>query len=490
MTNNQQLAEAFRAAYEDILDESPLAPDWERATGQVVSLQEKSSSPRIMHVLAGTAAVVVFAVASLSAYVIFMRSADNSPAAVITVTTEGTAQTTLPPTTTVPTTTSVPTTTAVPVTPVRLEMTWEQVSTQSAFGLDDVISSVIEGGPGLVAVGGAMNAGNADAAVWTSADGVTWDRIAGPDVLGVTVGYQMIMDVANGPMGLVAVGWVDTKFGDLDPPIWVSPDGLTWSRLTGNADAFSPGSLINAITTGGPGFVAVGISDVGSAAIWVSGDGKSWTRVEQPLGDGYTDSQITDILATDSGLVAVGFADPEWQHFATGRVLAWTSQDGLTWDRSDLGSETGTVWAVAGTGDTAIAVGNTSDDSAAWISSDAKTWSPPSPIVTLAEELWFWDAVWDGDRLLVVGVWFPELRSGEPPFPGLSGPVAWASDDAGTTWHEIPISNKSDEGLFASTVDQRPSGFRDVIAFGDRFLAVGGTGNGSAPVWIGTWNEE
>jgi hypothetical protein len=99
MTNSRQFVEAFRAAYEDILDESPLAPDWERATGQVVSLQAKGSSPRIMHALAGTAAVVVFAVASLGAYVIFMPSADDSPAGVTTVTMEETSQTTLPSTT-------------------------------------------------------------------------------------------------------------------------------------------------------------------------------------------------------------------------------------------------------------------------------------------------------------------------------------------------------------------------------------------------------
>lgn len=411
--------------------------------------------------------------------------------------------TTLPSTTEVPATavvdatTTVATTIAVPVTPVGLEMTWEQVPTQSAFGLDDAVWSVIEGGPGLVAVGGAFNNRDLDAAVWTSTDGVAWDRIADPDVFGGaptdgngTDGYQMIRDIAAGPAGLVAVGVVDDRFGDLDPPIWVSPDGLSWSRVTGNADALDPGSTINAVATGGPGYVAAGSNNAGSAAIWVSGDGVSWARVEQPPGDGYSRSEITDILTTDSGLVAVGFADPEWQHFPTGRALAWTSQDGLVWDRVELGAEPGTVWAAAGTGEAVIAVGSTSDDSAAWISSDAKTWSPPSPIVTLAKQLWFWDAVWDGGRLLAVGVWFPEHPAGEYPFPGQSGPVAWASDDTGATWHEIPISKTSDEGPFASTVDQRPAGFRDVIAFGDEFLAVGGTGNGSAPIWIGTWNEK
>jgi hypothetical protein len=28
-----------------------------------------------------------------------------------------------------------------------------------------------------------------------------------------------------------------------------------------------------------------------------------------------------------------------------------------------------------------------------------------------------------------------------------------------------------------------------IVEFGDGFLAVGGTGNGSAPVWTGTWDE-
>jgi hypothetical protein len=452
--------------------------------------------------LAAGAAVLVLLLVGVP--LMLLRGGESMTAAQPT-TTAVSVTTTLPPTTEAPATTvtaattTVPATTAVPATPDELTVTLAQVPTQSAFGVDDVILSVTVGGPGLVAVGEAIDEGGyaTDAVVWTSADGVAWNRIVSPGVFGGipspvtgTDANQAMLDVVDGPMGLVAVGWVDVRTGDLDPPIWVSTDGLAWSRVTGNPDAFSPGPSIETITTGGPGYVAAGSDAAGHATIWVSPDGVAWTRIDQSLGDGYAASVITDIAQIDSGLVAVGFADPEWQQFPTGRPLAWTSRDGLSWDQVELGSEAGTLWAVAGTGEAALAVGNTSHNSAAWITLDGKMWSSPSPIVTLAEELWFWSALWDNDRLLVVGVWFPEYPFGEYPFPGSSAAVAWASHDAGATWYEAARISESDEGVFASTIDQRPAGFRDVIALGDGFVAVGGTGNGSAPVWIGTWTEE
>lgn len=423
------------------------------------------------------------------------------PATTMVATTEA-PPTTAAPSTTQPaptTTTSTTTTTIPPVTPAHLEITWQQAPTQPAFGTYDSVGSVIEGGPGLVAVGGIPDDyGYGDGAVWTSADGVTWERTAVLGGVMTALGTdrnQFIQDVAAGPAGLVAVGWVDFETGDSDPPIWVSPDGIAWERVTGNQDAFSPGVFINAVTAGGPGYVAVGEeateTEPGHAAIWVSTDGRDWARVDQPLGEGYTESSINDVARTESGIVAVGFADPDtmWG-FPAARVLAWTSQDGLDWDRAELGPEAGFVSAVAGEGGATVVVGNTADDTTAWISPDGNTWTSPSPIVSLEEELWFWSVLWDGNRLLAVGAWYPEFPTGEYPFPGSHAAVAWASDDGGSTWYDVTRLTESGEGVFSSTFDQKFAGFRDVITTGERLVAVGGTGNGSAPVWIGTWGEE
>lgn len=66
MTRDQDVIRATRAAFEDLLDQGPLAPDWERATGQVVPLKSNQrQSRRVIPLVAAAAAVVVLVVAGI-----------------------------------------------------------------------------------------------------------------------------------------------------------------------------------------------------------------------------------------------------------------------------------------------------------------------------------------------------------------------------------------------------------------------------------------
>ena len=99
--------------------------------------------------------------------------------------------------------------------------------------------SVTAGGPGLVAVGNDGAAGNeqANAAVWASGDGFTWTRV--PDDEAVFGGRytQRMLSVTAGGAGLVAVGSdghpIDRYDIELaaDAAVWTSVDGVTWSRI-------------------------------------------------------------------------------------------------------------------------------------------------------------------------------------------------------------------------------------------------------------------
>ena len=96
------------------------------------------------------------------------------------------------------------------------------------------------------------------------------------------------------------------------------------------------------------------------------------------------------------------------------------------------------------------------------------------------------DVISDGDRLLV-------LASSQRPVqdrPRISRALAWTSQDDGATWYEGAVLASTIDGAFGNVNDQRPAGWRAVTAFGDGFVAVGATGDGTAPVWIGTWNED
>jgi hypothetical protein len=245
-------------------------------------------------------------------------------------------------------------------------LTWTRVpDDEDVFGGpgEQQMISVTAGGPGLVAVGndGAADNEQANAAVWTSVDGLTWTRV--PDDEAVFGGQyrQRMLSVTAGVAGLVAVGSdghpIDRYDIELaaDAAVWTSPDGLTWSRVPHEEPVFGgPGEQqMNSVTVGGPGLVAVGSSEEEKAgpddaadepanvnhdaAVWTSPDGLTWSRVphdEAVFAVSNTEGDLTEIMlsvtAGGPGLVAVGFDSADqcgWD------AAVWTSPDGLTWSQ-------------------------------------------------------------------------------------------------------------------------------------------------------------
>ena len=104
---------------------------------------------------------------------------------------------------------------------------WSRVvHDQAAFGGSRIVSAnaLARGGPGLVAVGSDAEAPNANA---------------------VDQDSQFINGVAAGANGLVAAGIhfvLDPAHpfgGDFDAAVWTSPDGESWERLDDSAGIFS-----------------------------------------------------------------------------------------------------------------------------------------------------------------------------------------------------------------------------------------------------------
>jgi hypothetical protein len=278
-------------------------------------------------------------------------------------------------------------------------------------GYDRWMSAVAFGGPGLVAVGGERsisvgpsgtpidNDRDDDAAVWTSVDGSVWTRVPhDKDVFGSA---RLSTVVAGGP-GLVAFGDDLQRDG---VGVWVSSDGLSWVRVPIDESVFF-GATVKNVVAGGPGLVAVGHTgpeddyDEGSpdedrdAAVWVSPDGTSWSRVphDESLFGGQDRVAMYDITVGGPGLVAVGGGD-------RGAVV-WTSDDGLVWVRVtdnesifspdqrpvDFGVDQVMLSVAAGAHDL-VAVGGS-----IWSSNDGITWTR----FTKGERL-------SGHRLIAVG---------------------------------------------------------------------------------------
>jgi len=251
------------------------------------------------------------------------------------------------------------------------------------------MKSVTLGGPGLVAVGrsnefgegDALNEG--DAVVWTSVDGLAWSRVAHDEAVFGGVETQDMLDVTVGGPGLVAVGrdgaggaWDNPILarGGQHPAVWTSADGLIWSRVPHDENAFGgPSSTMLGVTTGGPGLVAVGREVFGPAAVWTSVDGLSWSRVTHD-NEAEMSGIMGDVTVGGPGLVAVGSGGTE--------AAVWTSPDGLTWSLAANGEpEPGTfhawMWAVTATNGGLVAVGDLTPDNDSGPA--AAAWTSPNP---------------------------------------------------------------------------------------------------------------
>lgn len=152
-------------------------------------------------------------------------------------------------------------------------VSWSRVALDADFFGQDVVLSVVPGGPGVVAFGTAL---------WTSSDGRSWDRFEYGEVLGGLESH--LNDVVATDSGLVAVG-ADGSGGDRDAAIWTSFDGRTWTRVTHDETMFGGAGdqLASHVVAGDFGLLAIGRTDSPSRPVfWTSEDGSSWAAIEGP----------------------------------------------------------------------------------------------------------------------------------------------------------------------------------------------------------------
>ncbi|MGI9586488.1 MAG: hypothetical protein ACR2N7_12950 [Acidimicrobiia bacterium] len=410
---------------------------------------------------------------------------------------------------------------------VPSQLTWSRATDDGTLAdrvpFTDGMRDVTRGGPGLVAVG----EGDDGAAVWTSADGITWSRLAFDDsVLG---GGSTMWSVPVGSFGLVAVGGErgpEHESGDGDAAVWTSTDSVTWSRVPHDESVFGGEGeqQMVSVATGGPGLVAVGWDTSGGspdAAVWTSADGLVWSRVphDELVFGGEHDQTMSSVAVGGPGLVAVGadsFLDVDRGQLTNyddvvSVAAVWTSIDGLTWDRvphdeAILGGE-GNQWmdSLASTALGLVAVGGDwsreGHHAAVWMSVDGTTWSriPNNGSVFGGEHDQLMSGVTQiGSGVIAVGQAWASSDSGS--FTGHdSAASVWVSDD-GLTWTWMGY----DEAVFGSE-DNTTSLLSDgpvytesrqfmtsVIATHWGAVAVGadwaGPSHGAA-VWIATEQE-
>jgi hypothetical protein len=187
-----------------------------------------------------------------------------------------------------------------------------------------------------------------DVLIWASTDGRTWTSVSiDPDIF---PRGSRISSIVGGPDGFVAVGStggdVFESRGDNflvgDPAVWTSPDGVQWQRATTEPDSFvssypyglqTDGKYVypylSSVARGTDGYVAVGGDgahcepELGAcggsreAAMWTSADGQTWVRV--PTGPVFQgDDPSTTGLELDTGAGADSVVAWERQFVAVG----------------------------------------------------------------------------------------------------------------------------------------------------------------------------
>lgn len=357
---------------------------------------------------------------------------------------------------------------------------WQRVPPSPALGGpgEQRLEAATAFGDELVAVGSSSRPdapdADVDGAVWRSADGVEWERADAPGMDGP--GDQRVLDVTAAGPGLVAVG---SDGGSA--AVWTSADGSSWMRAAPDEAVFGgPGDQVAvAVVAGSDGSVLAVGSDGGAgdgdAAVWRSADGAStWGRI-LPGGDlgGPGSQAMADLTLAGPVFVAVGQGGAG--------AVAWSSLDGSTWQRVDLGD--GRPEAVTPGVAGVVAVGSVMApggdlDGLAWRSDDGRSWVPVAisdgPLAEADQELLdvVVTAPAEGDPILgAVG----RTNLG----PGDDG-AAWASAD-GTAWVRTP----HDEDVYGGDQAQRMVA---LAALGDLLVAVGSSGSSpdtrDAAVWV------
>jgi hypothetical protein len=229
----------------------------------------------------------------------------------------------------------------------------------------------------IAAVGATISRDRQDSDASTGGIGLGWRAVGDPD-LAFDEGSSLLEAVIPGGPGAIA-----SAFGLAEPVILTTADGLDWVPATVGHDG--DGCGVQALTAGGPGYVAVGICVSGvaayRAAAWTSVDGMTWSQV--PDSPAFEDAQMAWVVNLGEELLAVGvtMGDPQ-------ESIAWMSSDGIAWSRVALSLPpgvdqltgpvvaSGRAWAVGwppmvADGASGSPVLISSPDGRTWVQSDA-----------------------------------------------------------------------------------------------------------------------
>lgn len=306
---------------------------------------------------------------------------------------------------------------------------WSRVS--GPFLDEHAISDVAVGTAGVVAVGTIQTGGNVDGMVWFSPNGTTW-RPVPLGAAGFTGrGAQTVTAVTATRGGFVAVG--DDAEGERRVAVvWTSADGITWNRQLASPDMAEYPTAestqgVSATSVAGAGPV-VAVGGGYSLQVWTSPDGSRWTRGDRPA-DG-RNSHAGALVAAEGATFLVVTGNRLWLRRAAG---AWidAGTDETAFPRPP---HTSSLGPMIHTGGQFTAYGTGLGESGLWRSPDGGRWERQPTGTGPLDAGYAAHLIAFGTLLVAVGV-------DDHPNATDSVAAVWMSADQGTTWERVEESN-------------------------------------------------
>ncbi|MGN9840918.1 hypothetical protein ACTMTI_22620 [Nonomuraea sp. H19] len=248
------------------------------------------------------------------------------------------------------------------------------------------LEDVTHGSRGWLAVGGTeTNVGLTDPLLVTSGDGESWKKveISGDLVRQREHSYLAATVVTAGKQGYVLAGEDRDQAGTAGAALWFTADLRKYTRSKKLPQGGSGVRIHDAIATA-DGFVAVGGSgtaDHESSVVWYSEDGVNWSPRTRVVPPDATSAGLRQITTYQDKLVAIGTALTGGSRRAFAAVSA---DDGATWETAWLpADQAAAVYDLAAAPEGLVAVGwhgvPGEGDSAAWTSQDGLSWNRVAP---------------------------------------------------------------------------------------------------------------
>jgi hypothetical protein len=251
---------------------------------------------------------------------------------------------------------------------------WSLVTSLSqvsaATGLQ-ALTGVTHGVSGWLAVGAP------GPVVMTTADGTTWQSVAGPGSITADLTGVAAVAAAAGPHGYVIVGKLVAPGGSCVADVWWTPDLTVWTRAHDVNDT-TGSSQVLAVAAGARGFVSVG-SHNGQPAVWTTTDGTTWTTIVLPDPAGASSGVLQQIAISGDRVVALGQATTP---AGTVPIAELSVNGGTSWRQvpfSSPGPDT-TFTALTASSGGFTAAGQFGESGqqqvAAWTSASGTSWTP------------------------------------------------------------------------------------------------------------------